>query len=56
MRLIWSILQSWHFFPHGVGGVERVILSFGAFEKVKVYKTAYLAEMTNHLGASVLHA
>jgi hypothetical protein len=27
--------------PNGVGGVERVILSFGAFEKVKLYKAPY---------------
>ena len=33
-------------FPHGVGGVERAILTFGTFEKVKLYKARHLVEMT----------
>jgi len=33
-------------FPDGMGGVERVILSLGTFEKVKLYKARYLVEMT----------
>ena len=33
-------------FPDGVGGVERVILSLGTFEKAKLYKARHLVEMT----------
>jgi hypothetical protein len=33
-------------FPDGMGGVERVILSFGAPEKVKLYKARDFFEMT----------
>jgi hypothetical protein len=33
-------------FPHRVGSIKRVILSFGTFEKVKLYKARHLVEMT----------
>jgi hypothetical protein len=33
-------------FPHRVRSIKRVILSLGAFEKVKLYKAGHLVEMT----------
>jgi hypothetical protein len=33
-------------FPHSVRCIERVILSFGTYEKVKLYKARHLVEMT----------
>ena len=33
-------------FPNRMRRVERMILAFGAFEKVKFYKTSHLVQMT----------
>src|SRR5690349_1972757 len=44
MPQIWSTLQTQHGFPRR--GVERVILSFGTFEKVKLYEARHLFKIT----------
>jgi hypothetical protein len=43
---IWSTLRQVSVFPHRVKRIKCLVVSFGAFEKVKLYKARHLVEMT----------